>query len=161
MGHRNLIGSIGAVLLSTLKGVVLFVAPLKFVALGLAFLIIADLRFFIKKKRVKNEYVALHSAITITFSKALDYLCLILVASSIQQIFVQSQLEFPLFPLVAFVILGMCELQSVVNNFREMKGLSKINIYKLIVTIFKKKAPIIGEIADAFEDENQPKTIEK
>ena len=154
MGNRNLIGSIGAVLLSTLKGVVLFVAPLKFVALALAFLIIADLRFGLKKAKVKNEDIRFSSAITRTLSKALDYLCLILVASSVQQIFIQSQFEFPLFPLVAFVILGICELESVVNNFREMKGLSKIKIYKLIVAIFKKKAPIIGEIADAFEEEN-------
>ena len=113
-------------------------------------MIIADAKFGIEAAKRRGEHIRRSRAIRRTVNKLIDYICWILVASSVGAAFGQP-FGIPIIPaIVLFVIYG-CEINSCFNNYFEARGTKlRINIFKWI----KSKAPIIEP------EENTGKNLE-
>ena len=114
-------------LASWLTSFIEIVEPVKWFLLAALCLIVAD------------EHIRRSRAIRRTVNKLIDYICWILVASSVGAAFGQP-FGIPIIPaIVLFVIYG-CEINSCFNNYFEARGTKlRINIFKWV----KSKAPII------------------
>lgn len=145
--------SMGAVGLATIKGVVLFLYPIRFVALGLLTLILADLWFGIRKARAKGEIIRKSRAFRRTANKTMDYTCLVLIASFFQQMLDSSNIAFPYFSLICFCLIGFFELESIINNYLELHGKGKVSLFKLLKALLKGKNKTTDEIINEIEKE--------
>lgn len=136
MQERNVLSGM---LASWLTSFIEIVEPVKWFLLAALCLIIADAKFGIEAAKRRGEHIRRSRAIRRTVNKLIDYICWILVASSIGAAFGQP-FGIPILPaIVLFVIYG-CEINSCFNNYFEARGTKlRINIFKWI----KSKAPII------------------
>ena len=86
----------------------------------------------------------------------MDYICLVLIASIFQQLLINAKIDFPLFPLIAFIYIGYYELDSIINNRRELHDKSPVNLLKLIVCFLKKRKieDVINEVDNIDKKKN-------
>ena len=113
-------------------------------------LILADLNFGIKAAKKRGDTIRRSKAWRRSISKLVDYICWIAIAWVIGATF-SSPFNIPLLPFIVLAFIYVIELQSIVDNYLEYKGIKKrLNIFKLIALLFKKP-----EIKDALEDKNQ------
>ena len=136
MQERNVLSGM---LASWLTSFIEIVEPVKWFLLAALCLIIADAKFGIEAAKKRGEHIRRSRAIRRTVNKLIDYICWILVASSVGAAFGQP-LGIPILPaIVLFVIYG-CEINSCFNNYFEARGSKfRINIFKWIKT----KPPIL------------------
>ena len=127
------------------------VEPVKWFLLAALCLIIADAKFGVEASRNRGEKIRKSRAIRRTINKMIDYICWIMVASSVGAAF-GTPFGIPILPaIVLFVIYG-CEINSCFNNYFEARGSKfRINIFKWI----KGKVPVIEP-----EEKNDSKNIE-
>ena len=113
-------------------------------------LILADLNFGIKASKKRGEAIRRSKAVRRSISKLVDYICWIAIAWVIGATF-SSPFNIPLLPLIVMAVVYGIELQSIIDNYLEYKGVKKrLNIFKLFALIFKKP-----EIKDALEDKEK------
>lgn len=153
---RTTAGSMGAVCLSMMKNAVMFVYPLRFVALGLLILVITDFKFGVELSKKKGIRVRPSRARRRTLNKIMDYICLVLIASIFQQLLITAKIDFPLFPLIAFIYIGYYELDSIINNRRELHDKSPVNLLKLIICFLKRRKieDVINEVDNIDKKKN-------
>lgn len=110
-------------------------------------LIIADLNFGIKAARKRGDVIRRSKAIRRSINKLVDYICWIAIAWVLGVSF-SSPFNIPLLPLIVIAFVYGIELQSIIDNYLEYKGVKKrFSLLKLITSWIKKP-----EIADAFEN---------
>lgn len=113
-------------------------------------LIIADLNFGIKASRKRGDTIRRSKAWRRSMSKLVDYICWISIAWVIGATF-SSPFNIPLLPLIVMAFIYGIELQSIIDNYLEYKGVKKrFSLIKLITRLFKKP-----ELEDVFEDKNE------
>lgn len=112
-------------------------------------LIIADLNFGIKASKKRGDTIRRSKAWRRSMSKLVDYICWIAIAWVIGATF-SSPFNIPLLPLIVMAFIYGIELQSIVDNYLEYKGIKKrLNIFKLIFSWLKKP-----ELGSAIEDKS-------
>lgn len=148
MQERNVLAGM---LATWLTAFVEAVEPVKWFLLAALCLIIADAKFGVEASRNRGEKIRKSRAIRRTINKMIDYICWIMVASSVGAAF-GTPFGIPILPaIVLFVIYG-CEINSCFNNYFEARGSKfRINIFKWI----KGKVPVIEP-----EEKNDSKNIE-
>lgn len=148
MQERNVLAGMLATWLTAFVEVV---EPVKWFLLAALCLIIADAKFGVEAARNRGEKIRKSRAIRRTINKMIDYICWIMVASSVGAAF-GTTFGIPILPaIVLFVIYG-CEINSCFNNYFEARGSKfRINIFKWI----KGKVPVIEP-----EGKNDSKNIE-
>ena len=151
--NHNVMTSFGSVGLSMVKGVALFLYPIRYVALGLFILILTDLHFGIRVAKKKGIEIRKSRAFRRTANKTMDYLCLILLASFIQQLFDCSKITFPYFSLIFFFFIGFFELESIINNYLALHDRGGISLFKLFKAFFKGKNKTADNIINEIEKE--------
>lgn len=113
-------------------------------------LIIADLNFGIKAARKRGDVIRRSKAIRRSINKLVDYICWIAIAWVLGVSF-SSPFNIPLLPLIVIAFVYGIELQSIVDNYLEYKGVKKrLSLFKLIFSWMKKP-----ELADAIEDKKE------
>lgn len=148
MQERNVLSGM---LASWLTSFIEIVEPVKWFLLAALCLIVADAKFGIEAAKKRGEHIRRSRAIRRTVNKLIDYICWILVASSVGAAF-GTPFGIPILPaIVLFVIYG-CEINSCFNNYFEARGSKfRINIFKWA----KNKIPILEP-----EEKNDSKNIE-
>ena len=110
-------------------------------------LILADLNFGIKAAKVRGDDIRRSKAWRRSIGKLVDYICWIAIAWVIGPTF-SSPFNIPLLPFIIMAVVYCIELQSIIDNYLEYKGIKKrFSLLKFFVAWFKKP-----EIKDAIED---------
>ena len=113
-------------------------------------LILADLNFGIKAARSRGEVIRRSKAVRRSMGKLVDYICWIAIAWVIGPT-ISSPLNIPLLPLIIMLVVYGIEIQSIIDNYLEYKGVKKrLNLAKLFTNWAKKP-----ELMDAIEDKNE------
>jgi hypothetical protein len=136
MEDRSVITSVLAVVLSLFTE--LF-TPLKWMSILGIILIILDLRFGLKKARMRHEEVRFSRAWRRTINKIVDYTCWIMLSAAINQA-VAIPLDFPILPTLVMLWIYSIELDSCYSNYCEYKEIKKRSLYRFIYYIIKKRA---------------------
>lgn len=116
-------------------------------------LIIADLNFGIKAARTRKETIRRSRALRRSINKLVDYICWIAIAWVLGGTF-SSPFNIPLLPLIVMCFVYGIELQSIIDNYLEYRGVKKrLSLFKLIFGWIKKP-----ELANAIEDADKEKS---
>lgn len=116
-------------------------------------LIIADLNFGIKAARKRGDIIRRSKAVRRSINKLVDYICWIAIAWVLGVSF-SSPFNIPLLPLIVMAFIYGIELQSIIDNYLEYKGVKKrFSLFKLIFSWMKKP-----ELASAIEDADKDKS---
>lgn len=158
--RHNFITGFGAVILSALGTAKALLFPLRWVALGLLFLILIDLRFGVSEARQKHETIRCSRALRRTGNKIMDYAFLILLAGFIQRILMDNAIKFPYFSLICFVFIGIFEIESIVNHWLVLHGRKPID-FKTLARIFLHKSTKNQDIIDEYEKKRTKKQMER
>ena len=114
-------------------------------------LILADLRYGLKAARKRGEEIRRSRAWRRSLNKLVDYLCWL----SIFGITFGKDFGVPIISYIVLAIIYIIEMQSILDNYLEYKGLNKkISLWKLFRSIFKKAE---ADIEEAIEDSEKPK----
>ena len=106
-------------------------------------LIILDLLWGIRAAKYRKERVTFSRAFRSTMSKAMDYLCWIIIAASIAVAFEHQWLEWLILGAVIFN-----EFTSIVSNYFETKGV-QLSFVAIFRWMFKTGAGKVGvEVSD-------------
>lgn len=138
-------GSISATIVAFLQAAVLRMIP--YAVPGL-FLIVLDLIFGCKAAICRGEKVRLSTAIRRTMLKTFEYLCFIVLASTLALAFSKAWLEW--------VVLGLVylnEFLSIIGNHLETKGitLSLVGVFRWFVKWITGKAGAVMSDEEAAE----------
>ena len=110
-------------------------------------LILADLNFGIKAARKRGDTIRRSRAIRRSIGKLVDYICWIAIAWVMGATF-SSPFNIPLLPLIVMAVVYGIELQSIIDNYFEYKGVKRrFNLLKFLFAWCKKP-----EISEAIED---------
>lgn len=116
-------------------------------------LIIADLNFGIKAARKRGDTIRRSKAIRRSINKLVDYICWIAIAWVLGVQF-SSPFNIPLLPVIVMCFVYGIELQSIIDNYLEYKGVKKrFSLLKFAFGWIKKP-----ELADAIEDADKEKS---
>lgn len=116
-----------------------FVEPLRWIVLLAFVLVIVDLRFGIRAAKARGEKVRASRAVRRTINKMVDYVCWILLAGAIGEVYGEP-FGVPLLPLIVLLVVFGVEVNSCFSNFFESRGKKiKVNIFKF----FANKTDII------------------
>lgn len=148
MQERNLIGGVTATVLTPfVEG---WPKLLPWLILAIVLLLV-DLRFGIKAAEVRGESIRRSRAVRRSINKLVDYICWISIAWLFGLTFGQV-FDIPIITYIVLTVIYRIEVQSIVDNYFEYKGLKiKFSVLKFFAQLFKKP-----EIADYVEkkDEN-------
>lgn len=153
MGDRHSITSGGAVGMALLLDIKQGLFELRWCILFLAFLIIADLYFGIRESKQKRRIIRRSRALRRSLNKFMDYmfaLCFVLVLNII---FIQHNINIPYFSLIAFALISIFELESVVNHWLVLHDRKRIHFKKLFKSILKHKRKDLSDIVEDYEKE--------
>jgi len=119
-------GSVATTAVVFLQQAVLNMIPYLFIA---AVLILVDLYFGVKAARKRGEKVRASRAFRRTMGKTMEYICWVILASSLSVAFGTNIIEW----VVLGVVMGN-ELLSVLTNFFELHGykIKGLNIFKIV-----------------------------
>lgn len=119
-------GSVATTAVVFLQQAVLNMIPYLFIA---AALILVDLYFGVKAARKRGEKVRASRAFRRTMGKTMEYICWVILASSLSVAFGTNIIEW----VVLGVVMGN-ELLSVLTNFFELHGykIKGLNIFKIV-----------------------------
>lgn len=116
-----------------------YLEPIKWLALCGILLVFCDLRFGVLAAKVRGESIRKSRALRRTCNKLVDYTCWILLSIGIEFAFGIS-LNIPLIPVFVMLVIYGIELNSVFQNYFDYRGINaKVNIFNW----FKKKVDII------------------
>lgn len=115
--------------------------PLGWVAFGILLLILTDTRFGIEKSRLKKIEVRRSRSFRRVINKIFDYGLLLIVFATIQILLYKGGIVYPWIPLIIFLLIGIFEIESIINNWLIIHNRKEIDIIKLIksIIIFKLK----------------------
>jgi hypothetical protein len=135
MQERNIIGGIGATVLTPLLDFYMKLVPFLLLAIVL---IICDLRFGVARAKHAGEAVRMSRAIRRTLNKLVDYICWVTLAGLFGSTFGEV-FGIPLLSAGMLLVIYGIEINSCYNNYFEARGIKKkFNVFKL----FKKKIDI-------------------
>lgn len=119
-------GSVATTAVIFLQEAILQMIPFFFIALVL---ILVDLYFGIKAARKRKEQIRASRALRRTVGKTFEYVCWVIVASSLSVAFETRVIEW----VVLGIVMGN-ELLSVLTNYFEIHGykISGLNIFKIV-----------------------------
>lgn len=119
-------GSVATTAVVFLQESVLNMIPYLFIAL---FLIIVDLYFGVKAAKKRGEKVRASRAFRRTMGKTMEYVCWVILSSSLSVAFHTVVIEW----VVLGIVMGN-ELLSVLTNFFELHGykIKGLNIFKIV-----------------------------
>ncbi len=127
-----------------------YLEPIKWLALCGILLVFCDLRFGVLAAKVRGESIRKSRALRRTCNKLVDYTCWILLSIGIEFAFGIS-LNIPLIPVFVMLVIYGIELNSVFQNYFDYRGINaKVNIFNW----FKKKVDII-EVEEKEKEEKQ------
>lgn len=162
MKERTAFSSIGAAGLACVQQVVMFIEPLKWVAFALLFLLIYDFRLGVRESKKKGIKVRPSSAFRRTMVKAIDYTCAVLIVAAFQQILINSNIVFPLFPLVAFLVICSMEIESVINHLLVLNDKPEINIFGAVLSFCKKSSnKLVANVSESISENRKTKKRKK
>ena len=127
-----------------------YLEPIKLLALCGILLVFCDLRFGVLAAKARGESIRKSRALRRTCNKLVDYTCWVLLSVGIEFAFGLS-LHIPLIPVFIMLVIYGIELNSVFQNYFDYRGINmKIDIFKW----FKKKVDII-EIEEKKKEEQK------
>ncbi|MEG1572845.1 MAG: phage holin family protein [Bacteroidales bacterium] len=145
MQERNILNGAFTVILSEfLNGLY----PLRWMCVLVLALVILDLRVGIGAAKKRGEKIRISRAGRRTINKLMDYSCWLLFAVALGKA-VGEPLSIPLLPLVAMLFALGFEIDSVINNWCEIKGKK----YKFSLLKWLKKKNDVFDIIE--ENENK------
>ena len=144
MNERNVIGGVTATILTPfIDG---WPKLLPFLVLAVVLLFV-DLRFGIKAAKARGETIRRSRAWRRTINKFVDYICWISMAWLFGLSFGKA-FDIPIITYIVLALIYGIELQSIVDNYLEYRGVKKrFNAFKFLANLFKRP-----EIADALEE---------
>lgn len=144
--ERNVIGGFTATVLTPMiDGWAKLVPYIIFAIL----LILADLRYGLKAARKRGEEIRRSRAWRRSLNKLVDYICWLSISWFFGLTF-GKDFGVPAISYVVLAIIYFIEMQSILDNYLEYKGLNKkISLWKLFKSLFKKAE---ADIEDAIED---------
>ena len=127
-----------------------YLEPIKWLALCGILLVFCDLRFGVLAAKARGESIRKSRALRRTCNKLVDYTCWVLLSVGIEFAFGLS-LHIPLIPVFIMLVIYGIELNSVFQNYFDYRGINmKIDIFKW----FKKKVDII-EVEEKEKEDKQ------
>lgn len=115
-------------------------------------LILADLRYGLKAARKRGEEIRHSRAWRRSLNKLVDYICWLSISWFFGLTF-GKDFGVPIISYAVLAIIYFIELQSILDNYLEYKGLDKkISIWKLFKSLFKKAEVEIEEVVEEKED---------
>lgn len=118
-------------------------------------LILADLRFGLKAARKRGEEIRRSRAWRRSLNKLVDYICWLSISWFFGLTF-GKDFGVPIISYVVLAIIYYIEIQSILDNYLEYKGVNKkVNLWKLFLSLFKKaEVEVEGAIEEKEEKEN-------
>lgn len=109
-------------------------------------LILADLRYGVKAARKRGEEIRLSRAWRRSLNKLVDYICWLSISWFFGLTF-GKDFGVPIISYVVLAIIYVIEMQSILDNYLEYKGLNKkVSLWKLFKSLFKKAEVEIEEV---------------
>jgi hypothetical protein len=134
--ERNVINGALSV---TLADWLIYLEPIKWLALCGIILVFCDLRFGVLAAKARGENIRKSRALRRTCNKLVDYTCWVLLSVGIEFAFGLS-LHIPLIPVFIMLVIYGIELNSVFQNYFDYRGINvKVNVFDWL----KKKVDII------------------
>lgn len=134
--ERNVINGALSV---TLADWLIYLEPIKWLALCGIILVFCDLRFGVLAAKARGESIRKSRALRRTCNKLVDYTCWVLLSVGIEFAFGLS-LHIPLIPVFIMLVIYGIELNSVFQNYFDYRGINvKVNVFDWL----KKKVDII------------------
>ena len=121
-----------------------YLEPIKWLALCGVLLVFCDLRFGVLAAKTRGESIRKSRAVRRTCNKLVDYTCWVLLSVGIEFAF-GITLHIPLIPVFIMLVIYGIELNSVFQNYFDYRGIkAKVNIFNW----FKKKSIDIIEVEE-------------
>lgn len=159
MKSNNLSG-VGTMGLAISTDVMQELFDLRYFILILVLLITADLYFGIRESRTKGQRIRRSRALRRSLNKFMDYIFAIMFVCLLHIFFLQHNLSIPYFPLFAFGLVSLFELESVINHWLVLHHREEINFKNLFKAIVKEKRKDISNIAEDYQ-KSEKKTKRK
>ena len=148
--ERNVIGGFTATVLSPMiDGWAKLLPYIMFAVV----LILADLRYGLKAARKRGEEIRRSRAWRRSLNKLVDYICWLSISWFFGITF-GKDFGVPIISYVVLAIIYFIEMQSILDNYLEYKGLNKkISLWKLFKSLFHKAEVEIEEAVEEKEEE--------
>lgn len=147
--ERNVIGGFTATLLSPMiEGWARLIPYIIFAVV----LILADLRYGLKAARKRGEEIRHSRAWRRSLNKLVDYICWLSISWFFGLTFGRD-FGVPIISYVVLAVIYIIEMQSILDNYLEYKGMSKkVSLWKLFKSIFRKAEVEIEEAVEEKEE---------
>lgn len=117
-------------------------------------LILADLRFGLKAAKKRGEEIRRSRAWRRSLNKLVDYICWLSISWFFGLTF-GKDFGVPIISYVVLAIIYYIEIQSILDNYLEYKGVKKkVNLWKLFLSLFKKAEVEVEGAIEEKEEEN-------
>lgn len=147
--ERNVIGGVTAtVFTSMIEGWARLIPYIIFAIV----LILADLRYGVKAARKRGEEIRRSRAWRRSLNKLVDYICWLSISWFFGLTFGRD-FGVPIISYVVLAVIYIIEMQSILDNYLEYKGMSKkVSLWKLFKSIFRKAEVEIEEAVEEKEE---------
>ena len=147
--ERNVIGGVTATVLSPMiEGWARLIPYIIFAVV----LILADLRYGLKAARKRGEEIRHSRAWRRSLNKLVDYICWLSISWFFGLTFGRD-FGVPIISYVVLAVIYIIEMQSILDNYLEYKGMSKkVSLWKLFKSIFRKAEVEIEEAVEEKEE---------
>lgn len=152
--RHNIITSVGSTGLAIYSIVHDFISPIKYIIIATVLLVIMDLYFGISESRQNGKPIRKSRAFRRTANKLMDYFFFILLTGLLQQIFLDSHIQTPYFSLVATILIGFFELESIINHWLVLHHRKRIKLKNYLV-IFSKNDKIKEVVKQYDKDQKE------
>lgn len=118
-----------------------------------AVLILADLKTGIERSKAQGKEVRKSKATRRTLNKVVDYVCLLLVASILGVAIGEPLgLDHMVVAVVIMAMICLTELDSIIQNYYEARGMKGFSIRKVVISYIKKKNEDVGAALETTEE---------
>lgn len=147
--ERNVIGGFTATVLSPMiEGWARLIPYIIFAVV----LILADLRYGLKAARKRGEEIRHSRAWRRSLNKLVDYICWLSISWFFGLTFGRD-FGVPIISYVVLAVIYIIEMQSILDNYLEYKGMSKkVSLWKLFKSFFRKAEVEIEEAVEEKEE---------
>lgn len=115
-------------------------------------LILADLRYGLKAARKRGEEIRHSRAWRRSLNKLVDYICWLSISWFFGLTFGRD-FGVPIISYVVLAVIYIIEMQSILDNYLEYKGLNKkVSLWKLFKSLFRKAEVEIEEVVEDKEE---------
>lgn len=158
--RHNIITSAGSTGLAIYSIVHDFISPIKYIIIATVLLVIMDLYFGISESKKRKRPIRKSRAFRRTANKLMDYFFFILLTGLLQQIFLASHIQTPYFSLVATILIGFFELESIINHWLVLHHRKRIKLKNYLV-IFSKNEKVKEVVKQYNKDQEDERKEDK